>query len=177
DGVLAYDIQAVRHRPGHTNPADGPSRQFTGVSRKPEDGGDWSVGEDWESASGLVHDLFLSTVTDEVEQLCNRFNGEPIFLEVINALHNLDSHEDERTRRRARHRAVGYTIDNGKLWRIGDGRTARARARTECITRPEAVTVASSIHSKLHFGRDHIRLQMLDRYCSPCLNQSIAQAI
>ncbi|KAI0066288.1 hypothetical protein BV25DRAFT_1771996, partial [Artomyces pyxidatus] len=141
------------------------------------DGSEWKVGEDWESASGLVHDLFLSTITGDMTQMRDRFADEPIFLEVINALHNLDGQEDEAVRRRARHRALGYAIDEGKLWRIGDGKTARARARTECVTRPEAVALAEAVHKDLHFGRDHIRLQLLDRICSPRLNQSIQQAI
>ncbi|THH08021.1 hypothetical protein EW146_g9125 [Bondarzewia mesenterica] len=62
DGILAHDIRTVRHRPGTGNPADGPSRMFDSGARSDNDGGEWTVGEDWEASSGLIHDLFLTSI-------------------------------------------------------------------------------------------------------------------
>jgi hypothetical protein len=61
--------------------------------RKDGDGSAWSVKEDWESAHGLVNDLFLIQPTDETlksvaTELRKCFKEEPLFLEVIEALLN-----------------------------------------------------------------------------------------
>jgi hypothetical protein len=38
-----------------------------------------------------------------------------------------------RERRRAKHRASEYLIEDSKLWRVGHGKLARARAREEAV--------------------------------------------
>ncbi|THH04955.1 hypothetical protein EW146_g10036 [Bondarzewia mesenterica] len=111
--------------------------------------------EDWEASSGLVHDLFLTSISPDIELLCDRFSEEPLFCEVIEALKNLDHLSDTRVRHRARHHALGYMIED------------------ECISRVEAIARATEVHRQLHFGRDHIKLQLLDCICSPGLDQSI----
>lgn len=55
--------------------------------------------------------------------LRERFTDEPIFLQVVDAFLDLDYDKPARDKRRARHRAIGYQLDGGRLWRIGDGRT------------------------------------------------------
>ncbi|KAJ6559581.1 hypothetical protein B0H19DRAFT_1069323 [Mycena capillaripes] len=60
-------------------------------------------------------------------------------------------------RKRARHRASQYFIDEGKLWRLGGGVGVRARPRRECLTRPEARVKAMKAHTEGgHFHRDSI---------------------
>ena len=73
---------------------------------------------------------------------------------------------------------LGYQIQDDKLWRIGDGRSTRARAWLECVTQEEAKGLARTEHVKNgHFGRDLIKIALLDHICSPKLDKSILAAI
>lgn len=73
---------------------------------------------------------------------------------------------------------LGYQIDDGRLWRIGDGKSTRARPRLECVTQEEAKELARCEHKENgHFGRDLIKIALLDRICSPHLDKSILAAI
>ena len=73
---------------------------------------------------------------------------------------------------------LGYQIDDGHLWRIGDGKSTRARPRLECVTQEEAKELARCEHKENgHFGRDLIKIALLDRICSPHLDKSILAAI
>jgi hypothetical protein len=71
-----------------------------------------------------------------------RFAKEKIFLTIIDALAELDHGKSIREQKKAKHRAEGYMIENGKLWKIADAKSTRARPRVECITQSEAVTLA-----------------------------------
>ncbi|KII91256.1 hypothetical protein PLICRDRAFT_85756, partial [Plicaturopsis crispa FD-325 SS-3] len=141
------------------------------------DGSDWTVGEDWEVASGLVHDIFLTTVSPDIEALRQRLKDEPIFREVIDAIHNLDPETDVRTRKRARHRAEGYMIEDGKLWKIANGKSPRAESRRECVSKAEAVELGRIEHGHLHFQRDSMKKNLLKKYWSPLLDQSLVKVI
>ena len=68
-------------------------------------------------------------------------------------------------------------IKDGKLWQVGNGRSPRAWPCVECVPHSEAVMCVAEVHSQLHFGRNHIKLQLLDTICSPQLDQSIISAI
>src|SRR5882762_10257022 len=73
---------------------------------------------------------------------------------------------------------LGYQIDEGRLWRIGDGKSTRAQPRLECVTQEEAKALAHHEHEKNgHFGHDLIKIALLDRICSPHLDKSILAAI
>ncbi|KAI0324252.1 hypothetical protein GY45DRAFT_1230895, partial [Cubamyces sp. BRFM 1775] len=147
------------------------------------DGSEWTVCEDWEANTGLVNDVFqvmsnTENDDDNVEKLLHRFREEPVFVEVIQAIMNMDGDEDERKRRRARHRAEQYSIDNGKLWRIRGGTTTRGRHRTECITKKETVEKAREVHQNQgHWGRDVIKITLMDKYWSPKMDASILEGI
>lgn len=81
--------------PGKLNViADGLSRQWEGQPRDIGliDGSEWTVSEDWESNSGLINDLLLLSV----------------FLEVVEAMLQLDQGKEVRSRKRARHQASQY---------------------------------------------------------------------
>jgi hypothetical protein len=124
DGILAHQITDVRHVPGRLNVvADGLSRASEGTGHEEGDGSEWTVSEDWESNTGLTHDIFQLTdpSTPEIAELRDRFKNEPIFAEVIDAILDLDHGASLRVKKRARHRASEYMIDEGKLWRVAGG--------------------------------------------------------
>ncbi|KAG2120445.1 uncharacterized protein F5147DRAFT_563542 [Suillus discolor] len=144
--------------------ADALSRRMSGQPWKDGDGSTWSVSEDWESAHGLVNDLLHLDDTDTtITELKSHFVNEPLFMEVIEAIHNLDSAKSEQDRRRARHRALGYSIEEGRLWRIVDGKSIRARPRLECMSQAEATEMARQEHTNnRHWGRDLTKLKLMD---------------
>jgi hypothetical protein len=107
DGILAHQIIDVRHVPGRINVvADGLSRAHEGLPNEDGDGSHWTVSEDWETSKGLTHDIFqiTSQTPPEVSQLQSRFKDEPLFLEVIEALLEIDQGKSLRLRKKARHR-------------------------------------------------------------------------
>lgn len=102
-----------------------------------------------------------------------------LFVEVVDALLELEHGKGVKEKRRAQHRAMGYMTDEEKLWQVvGAGWGTRARARVECITQREAKTITSSMHqNEGHWGRDLIKVKMLDGYCCPKLDKIIVEAI
>ena len=182
DGILAHQIIDVRHIKGKNNSVDGISRQWApGSERTSTDGSAWSVNPDWEERTGLVHDIFTVTPTDGTDltdALETRFATEPLFLQVVLAIRDKDHALALRDRKRARHRASEYQIDDGKLWHVGGKRSVRARARKECISQEEALVLAREIHAtEGHFGRDSIKEKLMDRIKSPYLDRTILAAI
>ena len=144
-----------------------------------DDGSNWTVSPDPEAWSGLMNDLFTVTkLPREEQQLQERFQLEPLFLEVVNAICNTDSTTSIRDRSRARHRASQYLVQNGKLWRIYGGTSICPRHKVECITRDEAEQKAKQLHEEGgHWGRDALKIALTDRYHSPKLDISIMKAI
>ncbi|KAJ6462998.1 hypothetical protein C8R45DRAFT_773106, partial [Mycena sanguinolenta] len=157
------------------------SRQYVGKEIRAGDGHEWTVSENWEARTGLSHDIFAvsETVTSpEHDAMRERFKNERIFLEVVEALLELDHGKSLRERKRACHRASGYMIADGKLWRVPGGKSVRSEARVECVTKAEAKQMAWDTHrDNGHFGRDMIKVQLLSRICSPGLDRSITDAI
>jgi len=171
---------AVRHVPGRLNVvADGLSHQWDNTERNDEDGSAWSVNPDPEAASGLVNDMFtIEKLTDDDQQLRERFKTEPLFLEVVNTILNMDTGMPIRDHSRARHRAKQYIIHQGKLWRLYGGTSIRPRHKVECIPREEAEEWAKHLHETGgHWGRDTLKIALMDRYHSPKLDISIMKAI
>jgi hypothetical protein len=131
DGVLAHNIVDVRHVPGVTNVADGISRQYENTPKSKNDGSEWDVNADWESRAGLVYSINCVSIPSETQSLRDRFASTPLFRDVIDALENIQSGLGLRERKRARHRAAKYMIEDGKLWFVGGGTRMRAVARTQ----------------------------------------------
>ena len=176
DGVLAHNIVDVRHIPGKINIADGVSRQYEGTDKTPGDG---RVTPDWEEVTGLVHDLYHLAELPDLTVLKERFKGEPLYLDVIDAIIGFASQETTvREKKHAQHRKTQYMLDKGKLWFIGGGSGTRARARRECVSRVEAVELAKQEHEQGgHWHRDAIKMALMDHYHSPKLDESIVKAI
>ncbi|KAG2059594.1 hypothetical protein BDR06DRAFT_841459, partial [Suillus hirtellus] len=143
------------------------------------DGSAWSISEDWESAHGLVNDLLHISDTDTATiELKTCFMNEPLFLEVIEAMYNLDNGKSEQDHRRAHHQALGYSIEDGCLWCIADGKSIRVRPWLECISQTEAIEMARQEHANNgHWGHDLTKLKLMDHIYSPKLNWSITNAI
>jgi len=178
DGVLAHNIINVRHIPGKVNIADGISRQYEGTDKAPGDGSEWIATPDWE-VTGLVHDLFLVDESMDLTVLKERFKNKPLYLDVINVIIGLSSHEVTiQEKRRVQHRKTQYMLEDGKLWFVGGGSGTRAWGRRECVSRAEAVGLAKLKHEQgRHWHRNAMKMALLDRYHSPKLDESIVKAI
>jgi hypothetical protein len=181
DAVLAHNIVDIRHRPGRLNVvADGISHKFINTPKVQGVGHEWTVSEDWEARTRLANDvLYISP--NELDPVYNalqtRFADEKVFLEVIESMLELDHGKSLRVQKRARHKAKGYMIEDGRLWKIGDG-SGRARARLECVTKEETVKLAWEEHrNNGHFHRDNIKAKLLDTITCPKMEQSITKAI
>ena len=178
DGVLAHNIVDVRHVPGVTNIADGLSRQYENIPKSGNDGSEWEVEADWESRAGLVYGINCMSISLAAQSLRDRFASTPLFRDVIDALEGIQSGIGLRERKRARHRAARYMIEDGRLWFVGGGTSARAVARRECVTKEEAMELARIEHEKGgHFHRDLIKIALLDKIHTPGLDQAIVTAI
>ena len=115
--------------PGKLNiVADGLSRANKGTTHEEKDGSEWTVSEDWKANVGLTHDIFHTSTakTPEMARLRERLKDEPIFTEVIDALLELEQGSSLKLRKRARHRASEYMVDEGKLWKLAGGHRERA---------------------------------------------------
>ena len=160
--------------------ADGLSRAREGTVHEEGDGSDWTVSEDWETNTGLTHDIFHISETEspEITNLREHFKNEPIFAEVIDAILGMDQNTSLRQKKRARHRASEYMIEDGKLWRVAGGHSTRARSKVECITREETTQLAQQEHENNgHWQRDSVKKSLLDRIWSPGLDASIVKGI
>src|SRR6266567_2041943 len=101
-----------------------------------------------------------------------------MFKMVIEALELINGEVTIKEKKRAQHRASEYMIEVGKLWHMGGGTRARARARRECVTQEEAAKLARKEHEQGgHWHRDGIKIALLDRIHSLKFNQSIVKAI
>ena len=179
DGILAHQIIDVHHVPGKINVvADGISRKWEGLPRQLGDGSEWTVCEDWEATTGLVNDVLRVVPNDDMQALMDQFKDEPVFKEVLDAMLAIDSGCSVRDRRRARHRASQYLVKDGKLWRLKGGTAVRARAHVECVTKAEAREMALQHHSgQGHWGRDSVKIALMDRVWCPGLDAIILEAI
>ena len=94
-----------------------------------------SVAPDWETARGLIYDLFNVTDApmDLQYQLHERFKEKNVFLEVIDALSSIDKPTTEQDNKWAQHKAEGYLIEDGKLWQLGGATPARVRLNTSAL--------------------------------------------
>ena len=85
------------------------------------------VTPDWEEITGLVHDLFHMDESIDLTVLKERFKGEPLYLDVIDAIIGLSSCEATvREKKCAQHRKTQYMLEDGKLWFVGGGSGTRA---------------------------------------------------
>jgi len=96
----------------------------------------WTVSEDWEARTWLANDIFRVQTTHGKSTYSGlwtprQFAKEKVFLEIIDSLMKLHHGKSLKALKRAKHKAKGYTMEDGWLWKVGDG-SVRARARLEC---------------------------------------------
>lgn len=177
DSILAHQIVNVRHIASKINVvADGISQIYEGLPQQPSDGSAWTICEDWEAKGGLVNDIFI--VSDTIATLRNHFAEEPIFLEVIDALQDIDLLANDKVHHRAQHHATEYFVKDKHLWRLRRNGGTRAQAHVKCIPHYEARTLAAAEHSKGgHWGCDAVKLALTDCIYSPRLDETIVNAI
>ena len=122
DSIMGHHIVDCRHHPGHLNQAaDRISRQFTDSPQRKGNGHEWSVDPSWAVNAGLTYNIWSAQLNDTQTRLHTQFANEPVFLEVIDAMHNIDHGKHVQDKCRARHRMLGYQIEDGRLWHIGEG--------------------------------------------------------
>ena len=111
-----------------------------------DDGHTWTVSEDWEAQTGFKNDIFQIESPPIYDALRSRFTNEKIFLNIIDALAELEHGKSIREKKKARHQAEGYMIQDGKLWKIGDTKSTQVKPHIKCITQSEATTLAWEVH-------------------------------
>ena len=132
------------------------------------DGSAWTVCEDWETSWGIVNDLFRVDLEQVTATLQSCFADEPLFLEVVDAILDLDGSKLECARKCARHQAEGYLIEDGCLWHICDRKSICTRPHLECISQREATELTQHEHSTNgHWRRDITKLKLMDKFYSP----------
>lgn len=127
----------------------------------------------------MTNDILEVDICEEHQRLRARFEKEPLFAQVIDAIFGIQNKSTSICdKRRAHHRAEQYLIEEGKLWRLRGGARVRGRTKVECVTREEARALADKQHREQgHFGRDSIKMNLLDRICSPGLDATILDVI
>jgi transposase InsO family protein len=148
-----------------------------------QDGSNWSVLADWEATHGIHNDIMHIDMspppTDAIPlpyELEDLFKGDVFFEPIVRHLlgHNTGSNIAEC--RRAKHRAQGFIIEHGKLWRISTKANDRV-SRTECIPKAEAFDLAMNTHRSIgHFKSvDILKLHLHDRYFWPRMDNDCRQ--
>lgn len=66
---------------------------------------------------------------------------------------------------------MDYYVEDRQLWKVTNRHSIRGITRTECISREEAFELAKHEHTTNgHWGRDLIKLKLLDSVWSPGLD-------
>jgi len=185
ESILAHNIIDICHRPGIKNPvADGLSRVWRNRQRTQNDGSHWSVLPDWETTRGISNDVMsISTLPLDMStpqllphELEAKFKGDIFFEPIVYHLLGRDTGSNITERRKAKHRAQGFMIERGKLWRLSSKASDRV-SRTECIPRNEGFALALETHKKIgHFKSvDILKLHLHEHYFWPGMDADCRQ--
>ena len=182
ESILSHNIIDIRHRPGIENPvADGLSRMWRNRKRSTTDGSSWSVLPDWEAMKGITNDVLSVASPNDTSALPLhplevQFQGDIFFTPIIRHLLGKSAGDSVSERRRAMHRAEGFTIDDGKLWRVSTKAHDRV-PRTECQPTAKGFQLALECHERNgHFQADLLKLKLKDKYFWPRLDTDCRQA-
>ena len=177
--ILSHNIIDIRHRPGIENPvADGLSRMWHNQKRTTTDGSHWSVLPDWEAAKGIKNDVMsaIDAMLYMLEHpLETMFRDDVFFTPIVRHLLGKSAGDSMSERRRAMHRAKGFMVDNGKLWRVSTRPQDRV-ARTECKPTASSFNITLKAHqANGHFSVDSLKLHLRDKYFWPGLDTDCRQ--
>ncbi|KAG8723900.1 hypothetical protein FRC09_001303 [Ceratobasidium sp. 395] len=114
----------------------------------------------------------------------DRYKRDPYFGEIVQYLvlgavgsDDITKSNVERVQKRAAHRAVGFEVEDGKLWRVA-GKGSHRAPRVECIPKAEGAALALAMHEATgHFGRDLTILILQERYFWPNLRSDVTAAV
>ena len=179
ESVLARQIVDIRHRPGIENPvANAISRKWRNRPHVPGDGSSWTVQPDWDQRQGVKNDVMQVTAeSTHQHEVLTRYADDVFFRPITQHLLGLNSGDSPQDRRRAAHRATGFMIENGKLWRISTRATDRT-PKTECIPSSEAFDLARRHHEdRGHFGHEHGKLSLRDSFFWPGMDTDTRRVI
>ena len=138
---------------------------------------EWRLGGTYQILTNDIFTIQPSQLESTYAALQTHFAEEKVFIEIVNSLLELDHGSSLKLQKQAKHKAKGYMIEEGQLWRIGDG-SVLARPRLECVTQEETVALALEEHwNNGHFHRDNIKANLLNRIMSLKMDQSITKAI
>ncbi|KAF8232415.1 hypothetical protein L208DRAFT_1271989, partial [Tricholoma matsutake] len=99
------------------------------------DGSEWSVLLDWEATQGIKNDIMLvteMTLTQNPHLLETCYKDDSFFQLIIQYLLGHTTGTTISEHRRTVHRAEGFMIKDGKLWRVSK-RADEWAPQTECI--------------------------------------------
>jgi hypothetical protein len=155
---MGYQIVRAEHVKGTENTVvDVLSRADKGKLKVHGDSSEWILSPDWEAQLGIVNNLFMvgiegSTylvmpVPKGTMALQEWFKDEPIYLQVIDMLMEINFGAGEREQEHAHHQVSQYFIKEGKLWQLGGGTGVWARLRRECLTWAEAREKVAEVHA------------------------------
>lgn len=180
ESIMGHNIIDIRHRAGINNPVvDGLSRMWNNHARTSTDSSTWSVLPDWEASRGITHDILLvqeespNTPTHPLEA---EFRSDIFFMPIIRHLLGKTAGAVISERRHAMHRAEGFNIENGRLWRVSSKPSDRV-AKTWCRPTKDGFQLALKAHKHNgHFQADLLKLKLRDRHFWPGLNVDCRQA-
>ena len=105
------------------------------------------------------------------------FKGDLFFMPVVRHLLGKAAGNSIAERWRAAHRAEGFMIEDGKLWKVSNRPTDRV-ARTECQPTVQGFKLALDCHSTTgHFDADRTKLLLRDTYFWPGMDTDCRQVI
>ena len=120
-----------------------------------------------------VIDAMLYTLEHPLETM---FRGDVFIMSIVRHLLGKSAGDSMSERQRAMHRAKGFMVDNGKLWRVST-RPQDQVARTECKPTSSGFDITLKAHQvNGHFSADSLKLHLRDKYFWPSLNTDCRQA-
>ena len=182
ESILSHNIINIRHWPGIKNPvSDGLSCMWRNRKWSTTNSSSWSVLPDWEATKGITNNILLVASPNDtpalpLHPLEVQFQGDIFFTPIICHLLGKSASDSVSEWQHAMHQAEGFTINNGKLWRVSTKAHNRV-PRTKCQPTANGFQLALECHERNgHFQADLLKLKLKDKYFWPGLDTDCHQA-